>query len=380
MRLLVFLAFILAIALLVRSLLRKRRAPPPCPDTAGDRAMRGDAVGARSPAALPPPAQAPTSTPGNRPGPLPESTEGASSAIATRRALHALLLGVEAVSEDVPLAHARVVNEVLAMLDDAVEEPRWMPRRPLLIPELLRLVSDPESSRRQISTLVARDPSLTAELLRIANSAYYRTGPQPVESIDRAVAVLGTDGMRSAIAAALLQPVFSTPAGAFARFPALTWDHAFVAGVAAESCAAIVEDDDPFAAQLLALLTGLGRIVVFRAATERYAGEPDLAPSPSAIAKLLELQAAAVARRIAASWEVSQRMLVALSDQLAAARGPAAPLSPLGRAVLLGDRIGALALLHREHRLDAETARRAALAQGAPSGFFDRLWVRLTAT
>ncbi len=379
MRLLVFLGFILAIALLLRSVLRKRGRPADRPAARVDAAARDADAPTRAPAALPAPHDASVTVRGHA-GPMPGGAEGARSAADSRRALHALLLGVEALAEDVPLAHARIVNEVLGLLEHAAEEPRWMPRRPLLIPELMRLVSDPDASRRQIAALVARDPSLTAELLRIANSAYYRTGPQPVESIDRAVAVLGADGMRSAIAAAVLQPVFATPAGGFARFPALTWDHAFVAGVAAESCAAIVEDEDPFAAQLLALLTGLGRIVVFRAAGERYATEPDLAPSPSAIGRLLELQAPAVARRIAAGWEVSDRMLDALSDQIAALRGPEAPLSALGRAVVLGDRIGALVLLHRERRLDVASVRQTAIAQGAPATFFDRLWLRLAAT
>jgi HD-like signal output (HDOD) protein len=379
MRLLVWLAFILAIALLLRSLLRKRGAPPTRLEARVDTsAPDGDAL-TRAPAALPAPFDASAAI-RSRAGPMPAGAAGARSAADSRRALHALLLGVEALADEVPLAHARIVNEVLGSLEDAAEEPRWMPRRPLLIPELMRLATDPDASRRQISALVARDPSLTAELLRIANSAYYRTGPQPVESIDRAVAVLGTDGMRSAIAAAVLQPVFATPAGAFARFPSLTWDHAFITAVAAESCAAIVEDEDPFAAQLLALLTGLGRIVVFRAASERYAAEPDSAPSPSAIGRLLELQAPAVARRIAASWQVSQRMLDALSDQIVATRSPAAPLSALGRAVVLGERIGTLVLLHRERRIDAGAARDAGLAQGATAAFFDRLWLRLTAT
>jgi HD-like signal output (HDOD) protein len=374
MRILIYLAIIVAIAWVVRRLLRERGAKEPPP--------------AIAPEPLPPvalPAPAAPATPAlpatkMRLGPLAESGEGARSAIDSRSALHALLLGTSGLAAEVPVAHARLVNDVLASLDDASNEPKYMPRRPLLIPELMRLVADPEASRRQIAALVGRDPALAADVLRLANSALYRTGPKPVESIDRAVAVLGTDGMRSAIAAALLQPVFRTPAGPFARFPALIWDHAFISGVAAESCAALLENEDPFAAQLLALLTGLGHIVVFRAVTERYAAEPGLEPDASAVARLLDLQGAAIARRIAAEWDVSDRMLMALSDQLAAARGMSDQLSPLGRAVLLGSRIGTLVLLQREGRLDAEAARAAAVAQGAPRAFVDRLWPRLTQT
>ena len=368
MRILFYLAIIVAIVWLVRRMLQGRgAAPPPIVEDAPP------------PAALPAPA---SSQPASRVrfGPLAQSSDGARSAADSRGTLHALLLGVPQLDPEVPVAHARLVNDVLAALEDASNEPKYMPRRPLLIPELMRLLADPDASRRQMSALVARDPALAADVLRMANSALYRTGPSAVESIDRAVAVLGTDGMRSAIAAALLQPVFRTPAGAFARFPALIWDHAFVSGVAAESCAALLENEDPFAAQLLALLTGLGHIVVFRATTERYAAEPGLEPSASAVARLLDLQGAAIARRIAAEWDVSDRMLMALSDQLAAARGMSDQLSPLGRAVLLGGRIGTLVLLQREGRLDAEAARAAAVAQGAPRAFIDRLWPRLTQT
>lgn len=368
MRILIYLAIIVAIVWLVRRLLRGRGAPPPPPVID---------VEPLPPAALPAPTANPSAT-RIRLGPLAESGDGARSAADSRVALHSLLLGVAELDANVPVAHARLVNDVLASLEDASNEPKYMPRRPLLIPELMRLVADPDASRRQMSALVARDPSLAADVLRMANSALYRTGPTAVESIDRAVAVLGTDGMRSAIAAALLQPVFRTPPGAFARFPALIWDHAFISGVAAESCAALLENEDPLAAQLLALLTGLGHIIVFRAMTERYTEDAALEPNASAVARLLDLQGAAIARRIAAEWGVSDRMLMALSDQLAAARGMSEQLSPLGRAVLLGSRIGTLVLLQREGRLDAEAARAAAVAQGAPRAFVDRLWPRLT--
>lgn len=373
MRIFLILALSVAIGFALRSVLRRAR---------GGNDLPRDAT-ASAPPPLPPPAEAlpaPAAPAGKvRMGPLAESADGERSATASRRALQALLLGVEDLDGEIPTAHARLVNDVLASLEDASSEPRFMPRRPLLMPELMRTVSDPEASRRQISSLVARDPSLAADVLRMANSALYRAGPHAVESIDRAVAVLGTDGMRQVIAAALLQPVFRTPAGAFARFPALIWDHAFVSGVAAESCAALLENEDPFAAQLLALLTGLGQIVVFRAASERYAAEPSLVPNPLAIARLLDMQGAAVARRIAASWEVSDRMLMALADQLAATRGSVDQLSPLGRAVLLGGRIGTLVMLQREGQLGPDSARAAAIAQGAPRAFVDRLWLRLTA-
>ncbi len=371
---LLLLALILTIAgiawLFQRRGTRGRRdaddAPPTLPDAAA------------TPAA---PRALPAAQPGvvaPRLGPLHEAADGAQSAAQFNAMLGCLQLGVPALAAEVPAAHARLVNEVLASLQDASSEPKFMPRRPLLMPELMRAVNDADASRRQIAALVTKDPALAADLLRVANSALYRTGA-PIESIDRAVAVLGTNGLRTLIAAALLQPVFAAPSGAFARFPSLVWDHAFISGLAAETCAAIVENEDPFAAQLLALLNGLGAIVVFRVAMDRYASQTVLQPDATAIARLLDLQAAAVARRIAASWDVSERMLAGIGDQVAAARGSTEQLSPLGRAVLLGRRLGTLALLEREGQIDSESAKAAAVTQGAPRQLIDRLWHRLTA-
>jgi HD-like signal output (HDOD) protein len=253
-----------------------------------------------------------------------------------------------------------------------------MPRRPNVIPELLRAVNDEDASRRQFSAIISRDPTLTADLLKIANTAFYRVSDQPVESLDRAVAVLGTQGIRSLVSSAALQPVFKVPAGQFTRFPGLAWDHAFLSGVAAESLAALAENEDPFAAQLLALLMGLGVIVAFRLTYDHYSREPGLVPDPEVFATMIDRQAALIARRIAASWELSDRMITALNDQSSAPVVGPALLSRLGRSLWLGRTLGALALLVREGTLSAADARDAALAAGVSERLFDRLWLRLS--
>ena len=110
---------------------------------------------------------------------------------------------------------------------------------------------------RGIARLISQDPALTGNLLRIANSPAYRMQPAPIESIERAVAVLGTHGIRSTIAAAVMQPVLSS-GGAFRNLPEVIWDHSPARRQAAEAHAMLVGNDDPFAAQLLGLLDGLG--------------------------------------------------------------------------------------------------------------------------
>lgn len=289
--------------------------------------------------------------------------------------LRELAFGV-ALQEPAVGKHEEIVAAVSGTLESVATEPRYAPRRPLLLPQLLRAVNDDETSRRELAGMIARDPALAGSLLMLANSPFYRIQAQPVESIDRAVALLGTDGIRSLIATAIMQPVFRVAGGEFARFPEVSWEHTLRSAAAVEAHAAIVENADPFAAQLLGLIMGLAEIVVFRVAMDQYSEHSQLRPDASLIASLIVAFAAPVARRIAASWDLSARILAALEDQ-APATPPHEP-TPLGRSLRFGRLLGALAVLHAEGRIDEETARAAVDASGVGSPHAERIWMRLT--
>jgi HD-like signal output (HDOD) protein len=274
-------------------------------------------------------------------------------------------------------AHAGVAAAVVGALGTAATEPRYAPRRPLLLPQLLRAVSDGDTSQRELSTLIAKDPSLVGSLLKLANSPYYRVNSQPVESVDRAVALIGTEGIRSLIAAALIQPVFRVSGGEFAQFPEVIWEHTFLAANAAETYAAVVVNSDPFAAQLLALVNGLGAIVVFRVALDQYSMRNGLRPDAATIVALLDAHSASVARTIAASWDLSGRVLAALEDQIPGTmeHDP----TPLGRSLRFGRYFGALAVLNAKGIVDDDAANASMLANGASGAHFERIWERLAA-
>lgn len=298
--------------------------------------------------------------------------------------LHELAFEARSLGPPAPPAYGALAPKVRAVLEAAATELRHAPRRPLLLPQLLRAMRNDEVSRRDLSKIIARDPALAGNLLKLANSPFYRISERPVEGVDRAVALLGTDGIRSLVATALVQPVFHLSKQAFPRFPEVVWEHTYRAATAAEAHAAIVEDTDPFAAQLLGLTMGLGAIVVFRVALEQYAVRPGSTPDPAVIAALLDAHAAAVARRIAASWELSDRILAALEDQMPAA--PNVPLltaqprerTSLGRSLYFGRLIGALAVLQLAKRVSGEVAKASMLASGATGFQFERIWARLT--
>jgi HD-like signal output (HDOD) protein len=292
-------------------------------------------------------------------------------------ALHQLSLGPSAVGEPWPPNHAEVISATADVLQDAATEDRYTPRRPSLLPQLLRAMNDEEVSRRELVTIISRDPSLVGNLLKMANSPFYRVSAQAVESIDRAVVILGNDGIRSLIAAALAQPIFHIRGGDFPKFPEIAWEHTFRTASATVTHTAIVEKSDPFAAQLLGLVAGMAGIVVFRVALDQYDTRPLLKPHAGVIASLLDTQTAGVAKRIAASWGLSDRILAALDDQPTAVA--ADKHTALGRSLEFGRTASALAVLYVNKALDDVTAQVSLPVANMPAMELQRLWTRLTA-
>jgi len=291
--------------------------------------------------------------------------------------LRQLALGVSELRPPFP-EHAAITTAAAAAIDDAGTQGQYAPRRPNLLPQLMRAVDDENASRRELATIIARDPSMVSSLLKVANSSFYRVTPQPIESIDRAVAVLGSKGIRSLIATALMQPIFQiSNGGEFLRFQEIVWDHALRSANAAVAHAVLVEKADPFAAELLSLVAGLAEVVLFRATLDQYAirtNDSRLRPDPGAIAALLDSDFAKVARQIGVSWELSERILAALEEQASAAE----PTTPLGRSLRFGRLAGALALLQINHTVDDATVRASLPDAGLPPEQLERMWTRLT--
>ena len=71
-----------------------------------------------------------------------------------------------------------------------------------------QMVDDPSSNAKDIAEVVGQDPNLTAQVLRIANSSYYGF-PSKVETISRAISVIGTQDLSNLVLSASVINAFS---------------------------------------------------------------------------------------------------------------------------------------------------------------------------
>ena len=215
-----------------------------------------------------------------------------------------------------------------------------VPRIPELIPELLRDLADDAVSPDALARSIERDTVLVAEVIREANSAYYRP-LQPIKSLDAALLMLGQNGLRMLLARIAFRPLLRMADTGFARQAApLVWHQAekcaLASSLMAPGLAAGV-----FEAYLAGLMQNLGLLVAFRLA-ER-AAEAGKIPGSKAFGARLFAVSRSLSASIAAHWEFPPDVVHAI----ASAGTPVA--SSLARALERGDQIAKLRVLIDAH-------------------------------
>lgn len=71
-----------------------------------------------------------------------------------------------------------------------------LPAHPLILARARQIASDARAGARELADVFLQDPSLTARLLRIANSAHYRRGTTRVTTVTHAIVLLGFRTLR----------------------------------------------------------------------------------------------------------------------------------------------------------------------------------------
>ena len=266
-------------------------------------------------------------------------------------------------------AHTQIRDSVSAALRADTLDPVYFPRRPTLMSQLMRAVDDPSAATDRLSRIVAHDPVLTSDVLRLANSALYRTSPVPIETIQRAIVILGVDALRGLVATAMLQPVFRATRSNFPRFPRMLWDRTERAARAAEMYALKTHPEDRFEAQLVILLSALGPLMVYGAALDAYSRRPEIAPSPTLCVALTAALGPQVSLRIARQWETSPRLIAALEKSSE---------ESLTMALCAGELLGTLALLESQSVISRDEALATAVDAGLAVAILTPIWTQLT--
>lgn len=129
-------------------------------------------------------------------------------------------------------------------------------------------LDDPRSSADDIGNLIGIDPSLTAKILRLANSSLFRF-PSQIESVSKAINVIGGEALYNLVIA-------ETASTAFKRFQTdfididKHWNASVYCGMVAKSLAMRLNLRGAERFFVMGMLQNLSELVVAKRAPKRY--------------------------------------------------------------------------------------------------------------
>lgn len=136
--------------------------------------------------------------------------------------------------------------------------------------KLLALVDDPGVSVTQIESILRQDAGLTANLLRLANSAYFGF-PSKVGSVRQAVILLGMKRLVQMIIATCTSAIMDRTVPGYDLPAGELWRHSLAVSVAAEGLVCELKLDAAEEIFTAALLHDIGKIVMGQFVQDDYA-------------------------------------------------------------------------------------------------------------
>ncbi len=126
--------------------------------------------------------------------------------------------------------------------------------------QLNNAINNPNSSLKDISNIINQDASLTAQLLRIANSAFF-SFPAEITTVAQAITIVGIQQLRElTLACAMLRAFPSIPNDDFNING--FWQHSLGVAVASRVIATLRKESNIERYYVLGLLHDIGRIVI----------------------------------------------------------------------------------------------------------------------
>ena len=146
------------------------------------------------------------------------------------------------------------INRIMAQV-------KAFPGMPATSAKLLKMLKDPESSAAQIEDVLKYDPGLTANILKLTNSAYFGI-PLKVSSVKQAMTLLGWKRLLQLVMTLCMSTLMKKPVPGYDLPQGELWRHSIAVSIAAENIVKALKIPDADEVFTAALLHDVGKLVL----------------------------------------------------------------------------------------------------------------------
>ena len=207
--------------------------------------------------------------------------------------------------------------------EDLLSNNIYLPTLPALALEALIIINDVDSSASDLEKVISRDASLTARLIRYANSPLYR-GMNTIATIRPAITRIGFQRVKNAVYAVSMKEVFRTSVKEIEKRMDRLWNHSVKVGAQAAILAKEQQGIDPDVALVAGLVHDIGHIPLLIKACKFK----ELIDNPEFLDKVLRKLHPHVGGTILKLWKFDQNIIDVAThhEDLSRDPGMAAPV------------------------------------------------------
>ncbi|MFU0799449.1 MAG: HDOD domain-containing protein [Xylanivirga thermophila] len=154
-------------------------------------------------------------------------------------------------------------------LEQVIDRVQDVPALPQIVNRVIELTEDPNSTARDIEAVINKDQSLTARVLRLANSAYYGY-PRRISTITEATILLGFQTVKSITISAAVKKVLFKKLPGYGMPEGALWKHSQTCAIIARCLGkkfSVRNIDEIYTA---ALLHDIGKVIMSYYMEENY--------------------------------------------------------------------------------------------------------------
>ncbi len=200
-------------------------------------------------------------------------------------------------------------------LDEYINRAHHLVPAPQVLPQLLPLLNQPDIDTSKVVDLISYNQSLTGNVLRICNSAYYSRGTT-IDNIQHAVTRIGFRQLYDIVVSIISSVTLARPQKGYGVEANELWDHSVTTALAAQLIAQDAQQDQQVVFTA-AILHDIGKIVLsvaledMREQVQKEAGRNGLSPIELEI-KLLGVNHAEVGGRLLEKWKLPENLAEAV--------------------------------------------------------------------
>jgi putative nucleotidyltransferase with HDIG domain len=159
-----------------------------------------------------------------------------------------------------------VITDFAKKLENIIN---FIPPIPAVIVELVKALDDENSNMSTIARIIAKDPPMSMNVLKVANSAFYRLANK-VSTVDHAVKMLGVKEISMICVSCGAYQALKPPRDAGTFSLQEFWKHSVATGVIARTLCRELSVGDKQTIYFGGLLHDIGKVVLDRFAHEVY--------------------------------------------------------------------------------------------------------------